>query len=798
MGRPRLGIVSLEATETRQLAAIMFADMVGYTALMEADEERAKALRDRHRAVLTEVVSEFEGQILQYYGDGTLSIFASAVEAVRCAVAVQAALRKDPQVPLRIGVHTGDVVYDGDAVYGHGVNVASRIEALASPGGIMVSGKVFDEIKNHPTLPAVPLGPVRLKNVDGPVHVFAVASEGLSVPTAEEFEASVRGTDGAASAPDEEGPWPPRDGDAGREKGPGEVFMQRVRDRAIIPWALVYLAGAWAVVQAVGFAGDQLHWPTLVFQGVGVLAFVGFFIVLVLTWHHGEKGHQPVNATEVVLITFILGLGVGSLGLVHDRAREESADGLPPAGALDPDKTRPSIAILPFDDFSPDPDDAYFANGVHEDITTALSRIRSLRVPARSSVARFRTDRPSTREMAEALGADYLLEGSTTVVRGTVRVTVQLIDGKTDEHIWAEEYDYEFTVEQLIAVRSAVAQEVASHLRAVITPDEEARIGALPTESPEAWELYQRGRYRWNERTEAGVQASLRLFQRAIDLDPLFAEANAGSADAYLVLSNWGWMDHRDGHRRGIAAAERALELDPLNAGANASLGALHLWSTRDWDASEEYFHQAIILDPEYAYAHYWYSALLSALGRHQESVQEAIAAKAVDPLSPQIAFGLSRSLFLAREYAEAATETSTALELYPDYGPLHAQLCRIRAVLGQFQEAEEACAREQEVSGLGRTLSMAVVKAFQGDREGALQEMEGVAALQGGDELQPVIVAMIYAGLGDTDAAFEHLEHAFDGDYPYLEYLPSNPFFDPLREDPRFGELLDRLGLEE
>ncbi|NNM07470.1 MAG: tetratricopeptide repeat protein [Gemmatimonadetes bacterium] len=785
----------MEPTETRQLAAIMFADMVGYTALMQADEERAKELRDRHRAVLTELVSEFEGQILQYYGDGTLSIFTSAVEAVRCAVAVQAFLREDSQVPVRIGVHTGDVVYDGDAVYGHGVNVASRIEALAASGGIMVSGKVFDEIKNHPTLPAVPFGPVRLKNVDDPVEVFAVAAEGLAVPTSEEFRATVGEADGAASARDDEGPWPSSDGDGGEEKGPGEVFMQRVRDRAIIPWALVYLAGALAVMLAVGFVGDQLLWPALVFRGLGVLAFVGFFIVLVVAWHHGEKGRQPVNATEVVLITFILGLGVGSLALVHDRAREEAA-GLLPAGALDSDETRPSIAVLPFDDFSPDPDDAYFANGVHEDITTALSRIRSLRVPARSSVERFRTDRPGTEEMAAALGADYLLEGSTTVVQGSVRVTVQLIDGRTDEHIWAEEYDHEFTVEDLIAVRSAVAQEVASHLRATITPEEEARIAALPTETPEAWELYQRARYRWNERTEAGVQASLRLFQRAIDLDSLFAEAYAGLADAYLVLSNWGWMDHRDGHRRGIAAAQRALELDPLNPGANASLGALHLWSTREWDLAEEHFHQAILLDPEHAYAHYWYSALLSALGRHGESVQEASDAKAVDPLSPQIAYGLSRSLFLAREYAEAEVETSAALERYPDYGPLHAQLCRIRAVQGQFQEAEEACAREQEVSGLGRTLSMALVKAFQGDQDGAVREMEGFSALQGGEELQPVIVAMILAGLGDTDAALERLDRAFDGDYPYLEYLPSNPFFDPLRGDPRFGEYLARLGL--
>ena len=255
-------------------------------------------------------------------------------------------------------------------------------------------------------------------------------------------------------------------------------------------------------------------------------------------------------------------------------------------------------------------------------------------------------------------------------------------------------------------------------------------------------------------------------------------------------------MDHRDGHRRGIAAAERALELDSLNAGAHASLGALHLWSTRDWARSEEHFRRAIQLDPEYAYAHYWYSALLSALGRHEESIREARWAEMVDPLSPQIAYGVSRALFLAREYEAATRQASQVLDLYPDYGPLWAQLCRLRAVQGELSSAEEACRREQEVSGLGRTLSMALVRALQDDEAGAMMEMDGVARLQGNEQLQPIIVAMIYAGLGNIDAAFERIEDAFSEDYPYLEYLPSNPFFDPLRDDPRFRGFLERMGL--
>ncbi len=775
----------------RHLAAIMFADIVGYTALMQEDEDRARAQRDRQREVLSELVPRHRGEILQYYGDGALSVFHSAVEAVECAVAIQVALRAEPRVPLRIGVHTGDVVQEEGGIVGDGVNLAARIQGLATPGGVLISGKVFDEIKNHPSLSAVSLGPVHLRNVEYPVSVFGISSHGLPVPSQKEIRAST--ADGAGNGmafPGGPWEWPASDGEGA--KGPGEAFLLRLRERAIIPWALVYLLGAWIVFQAAGLLADHFAWPSMVSRGLEILIFVGFIVTLVVAWNHGEKGRQPVKVSEVAIISVLLAMGVALLFLLPRQEGRNREAGLSTATA----DGRPSVAVLPFDNFSPLPDDAYFANGVQEDLTTALSRIQAIRVPGRSSVDRYREQRPSTQEMAVALGVDYLLEGSATIVGEQVRVTVQLIDGGTDQHLWAEEYDYAFSVDQVISVRSSLAREVASRLRAIITPEEQVRISTPGTEIPDALELYQRARYRWNQRTEAGVRESLRLFQEAIDLDPAFAEAYAGLADAYLVLSNWGWIDHREGHRRGIAAAERALELDSLNAGANASLGALHLWSTRDWARSERYFLRAIELDHDYAYTHYWYSALLSALGRHDESIHQAQEAEALDPLSPQISFGLSRSLFLARDYRRAIADASRALELHAEYSPLYGQICRSHIVLGEFSEAEAACRREQATGGQEWSMSMALVWAFQGNREAALREMEGVARETGEGTLQPTIVAMVYAGLGDRDEAFRQLQLALDEDYPYLEYLSSNPFFDPLRTDVRFAELLRRVGL--
>jgi len=775
----------------RQLAAIMFADIVGFTALMQEDEDQARALRDRQREVLSTLVPRHQGEILQYYGHGALSLFTSAVQAVECAVEVQLALGEEPAVALQIGVHTGDIVHEGGGVYGDGVNVAARIVGLAATGGVAVSGKVFDEIKNHPSLSAVSLGPVHLKNVGHPVTVFGISSRGLPVPTEVEIrERTATGSGSGLPLIEEPWGWPgSRPADSG---GPGETFLLRLKERAVIPWAVVYLLASWTALQTAGFLSEHFHWPQAVYRGMGILTLVGFVVAMVVAWNHGEKGRQPVKASEVGIISFLLVLGLASLFLIRT---EEGLEPETPSTELSAGR-RPSVAVLPFDNFSPDPDDAYFADGVQEDVTTALSRIQALRVPGRSSVDRYRENRPTTQEMAAALGADYLLGGSATIVGEAVRVTVQLIDGRTDQHVWAEEYDYAFAVDQVISVRSAVAREVASRLRAIITPEERGRISAAPTEVPEALKLYQRARYRWNQRTEAGVRESLRLFQEAIDIDPSFAQAYGGLADAFLVLSNWGWIDHREGHRRGIAAAERALDLDPLNASVNASLGALHLWSTRDWSRSEAYFLRAIELDHEYAYTHYWYSALLSALGRHDESIHQAQVAEELDPLSPQISFGLSRSLFLAREYRRAIADASRALKLHPQYSPLYGQICRCYIALGEFPEAEAACRREQETGGREFTLSMALVWAFQGDREAALTELEGIAWESGEVGLQPIIVAMVYAGLEDMDEAFERLVVAVDEDYPYLEYLPSNPFFDPLRSDPRFEALLGRIGL--
>ncbi|NNM06832.1 MAG: adenylate/guanylate cyclase domain-containing protein [Gemmatimonadetes bacterium] len=351
----------------RQLAAIMFADMVGYTALMQEDEAEARRQRDKHRVLISSAVEGHHGEILQYYGDGTLSIFSSAVEAVECAVAVQRAVGEEDVIPLRIGIHTGDIVHDEDGVYGDGVNLASRIEGLASPGGVTVSGKVFDEIKNHPSISAVSLGSVQLKNVVDPVSVYAISNEGLTVPSQE--------PEAKAEAPVH-----------GRPETRADTVFQQIKDRAVVPWALAYLAGAWALLEIVGFAGNQFLWPALVPKATAILVAAGFFITVVVAWYHGEPGRQRITGPELLMIALLLTIAGGTVAVFAPGGGPVGAPGV--VGTTAEARERPAIAVLPFENMSADAEGeaAFLALGLHDDLLTKLSKVPSLDVIARTSV----------------------------------------------------------------------------------------------------------------------------------------------------------------------------------------------------------------------------------------------------------------------------------------------------------------------------------------------------------------------------------------------------------------------------
>ncbi|MEO5754502.1 MAG: winged helix-turn-helix domain-containing protein, partial [Chthoniobacterales bacterium] len=326
-------------------------------------------------------------------------------------------------------------------------------------------------------------------------------------------------------------------------------------------------------------------------------------------------------------------------------------------GGGEPRRARPlpsaqSIAVLPFANLSGDPANAYFADGVKDEILTRLSKIGSLKVISGTSTQKFKSAPNNVREIAAQLGVANLLEGSVQRSGDTVRVTVQLIRTESDTHLWAETYDRK--IADMFQVETEVAQSIASALAASLTATEERALAQNPTANVEAHHSYLRGRYFWNKRTVDGYRLALTHFKRAIDQDPAYAQAYIGLADAYLFLGGDDAAGQRDAVAKGRAALQRALELDESQAEAHASLGLLALNFDWDWAKAEREFKRALEVNPNYATAHQWYGEFLVSIGRADEGIAEIQKAADLDPLSVVISTDVAKVYMLARRYDEA------------------------------------------------------------------------------------------------------------------------------------------------
>jgi adenylate cyclase len=570
-------------------------------------------------------------------------------------------------------------------------------------------------------------------------------------------------------------------------------LLQRLKQRKIIQWALAYLAGAFVVFQLIDALETPLGLTTTIQQAVLAIVVVGFFITLVLAWYHGEKGRQKVSGPELLMVAALLvvaGVALSTLG-----GGEETLGELEATAPLENEDARPSLAVLPLENLSPNPQDDYFADGVQEDITTALARISSLSVRGRSSVEQYRESRPGIREMAGALGVDFILEGSARVVGTVAKVTVQLIDGRLDEHVWQDEWEVEYLPDEAIRIQGEIAQEVANLLRIEITPQEESRIAAAPTGDSEAQRLYHRARYRWNRRNEPDVRESIRLFREAIRRDPEYAEAYAGLANAFWTLGDYSWALPDEAYPQAMAAAERALELDAYLPDVYATLGGLNT-SMRNWAVAESHFRQSLAMDPDNAFARYWYSLLLDGQGRHDEALEQATLAMELDPLAPQIGSALLNHYWSSREFDLSIAEGLRQVQSRPDFANGWDDLAYSYLAAGQYEKALEAFERVEGLRGEPSGIGKALILACQGDREGALGEVARVQALLGLERINPIVLAELHIALGDFDEGLRLLYRARDEGSPSIHWLTYDSLFDPVRSDPRFIALMEELNL--
>lgn len=637
----------------RRLASIMFTDIAGYTALSEANEALALSLLEEHRQLVRPIFAKHGGREVKTLGDGFLVEFASALEAVRCAIEVQESMHAHNQqlsterrIQLRVAVHLGDVEHrDGD-VYGDAVNVASRIHELADPGGICVTGQVFENIRNHKEFRTVPLGRHSLKNMSLPIEAYKV----------------------------------------------------------LLP---------------------------------------------------GEKG-------------------------------------VPGASPLEPNR----IAVIPLDMLSSDQQDEYLADGLTEEVINTLSSIAGLKVIARTSMMKYKGANKGAAEIARELNVGTVLEGSVMKAGDKIRVTMQMVDAKTDEPVWAQKFDRK--LKDVFAIQTDIAKKVAEALKVRLLKDQRALIERKAPENIDAYVLYLRGRYHWGKRNEEDLKKAIGYFEEAVKKDPNYTLAYTGLADCYTLMGRHLYLPADEAFSKARECANRALQIDDSLAEAQTSLAGILINYDWDWRGAEERFRRAIQLNPNYATAHHWYSVLLMTMGRLNEAVEESEVAHVLDPLSPVVSMGLVQAYLFAGRYDEAIDECKRHLDMHPGLAVAHDFLIHLYVQKGAFGEAS------READTLGKVSDRkaeamahkAYVEAAQGWKGEARKLIEEIDDGPGTEYSNPTVFITVWSMLGDNDRAYEWAGRALEEGKVAFPSLRLSPDLVAFRSDPRFEKLLKGAGL--
>ncbi len=493
----------------------------------------------------------------------------------------------------------------------------------------------------------------------------------------------------------------------------------------------------------------------------------------------------PRNRSRLIVWASVAGLAVvlGVIGYLSWLRSSPMAT--PPQGKI-------MLAVLPFDNLSGDSEQDYFSDGLTEEMISQLGALspQRLGVIARTTIMAYKKETKTISQIAGELKVHYVLESSVRRETGRVRVTAQLIQASDQTHLWAKSYTHELT--RVLEVQDEIARDVSNSLALVLLPGATARTAASRTVNAEAYELYLRGRQRSSQGTRESFLESISYYQRALSKDLSFAPAYAGLADSYAFLGAFGLQSPVETFPQAVAAAVRALELDEALPQAHASLGNVRMLYEWDWPAAEREFLRAIELNQSFATAHHWYALFLAEVDRMEEALAEIRKARQYDPFALIIATNEGWILYFARRYEEAVRELSKALESNPDLSTAHYKLGNAYLQLGVYDKAIASLQRVQKnydypIASLARAFALA------GDRERALRmlaERRHTPAAQG-DQYE---IATAYTSLGDKERALRALELAFRDRDPSLVYIKVEPALDPLRSDPRFQALLDKM----
>jgi serine/threonine protein kinase/Tfp pilus assembly protein PilF len=458
-------------------------------------------------------------------------------------------------------------------------------------------------------------------------------------------------------------------------------------------------------------------------------------------------------------------------------------------------RDRVSIAVLPLESLSGAADE-YFADGVTEVLIGDLSQVRALRVISRQSTLGYRGTKTAPAEIARTLGVDYLVKGTVTRAGAQVRITAQLLDPFTDEHLWTTTVTRR--VEDVLTLQNEVAHDIARHVAVTIRPEEEQRFAQTRPVRPEVADAYLRGRSLWNVRSRRALEQAAAAFRAAIQIDPQHAQSYSGLADTYAVQASLGFVPAREAYPLARDAARAALKLDPGLAEPHASLGrVIFSFDWDDGDRAEQEFLRAFAINPDYATARQWYAVFLATRGRLEDALTEAALAAQSNPLSPIVHWNVARTHFFLGDSEAALAAIARARAIDRDFAMAHVLAARVHAGQGRLNDAERALKQIRDEDTTSESLALsAYVAAIRGDRRTAIGIVKRLDADPAAQHVMPYYVAKVYAALKEPDQAFSHLERAAGEHAAQTVFIGVDPEFAPLRGDPRLDALKKRVGV--
>ncbi len=755
-------------SSTRQLAAIMFTDIVGYSALMGQDSNKALLLVRISKDIQKPLVEKHNGRWLKEMGDGAMAQFGTALDAVNCSIEIQETARAKLDAKLRIGIHLGDITVENNDIYGDGVNVASRLESIADPGGIYVSDAFEKAIRGQSDIQAKYLGESQLKNVDYGVRTYALQGVGLPVPEIK-VDQKLKGH-----------------------------FLAELQRRGILRVVATYVILSLLLLLVLPYAGSLIELPTWSATVLHSIILVGFPIALYLAWNYERSPEGFVKTTSqqswqnpfstskrkpLTSNSIILGLILVIIFMYAYPQLSSPSENTGTGKEVTFDDT--SIAVLPFVDLSPEGDQEYLGDGIAEEIINVLTRIEGLRVIGRTSSFSFKGQRTDLTTIGNKLGVGTILEGSVRKSNNIIRITAQLINAEDGSHLWSQTFERE--LEDIFAIQDEISGMIAEKFELTLTLSREE---SPPTRNINAYEMYLRGRQSFAKGL-VGTKTGVDYLEKAIVLDPSFLQAYSILSEAHWAMGLYNLADPAESYIRARNAALKVIEIDPESYEGYNRLSWINFAVDWDWTAAYENYYKAVdrgLPHPDQYYA--YYQAMLYS---SSESITIITHLLENDPLSVDYLLDLSRMYLNARRFEDVIKNGKKVLEMNPENSSIKRHLGDAYLFSGNLPLALKFHGELLEKDSTYTPYSYIGTLVRMGREEEAWQVFHNLPK-----SVTSTKIAMCYIHLNELDSAFIYLDKAYDEKDTYMIFLKGEPHFDLIKEDPRYLALLKKMNFPE